>query len=72
MFTIDNNQNPDYMDLSWLVIDQQVASPLNGNSYILAQFDYFSTTGSGFLCDPLLYPDVERRSAPDQRPDSVG
>lgn len=52
MFTVDNNQNPDYMDLSWLFIDQQVSSPLSGSSYILVQFDYFTTTGSGFYATP--------------------
>jgi hypothetical protein len=52
MFTVDNNQNPDYMDLSWLVIDPQVASPLSSSSYILVQFDYYTTTGSGFYATP--------------------
>lgn len=52
LFSIDNNQNTDFLDLSWLYLDTGVNSPLSGSSYILVEFDWFSPTGSGYFATP--------------------
>ncbi len=52
MFSIDNNQTPDFLDLSWLFVDNHVQSPLTSGSYMLVEFDYFSTTGAGYYATP--------------------
>lgn len=46
-FSIDNNQDIDFLGLSTLNLKSQVSSPLSSASYILVQFDYYSVTGTG-------------------------
>lgn len=52
IFWIDNNQNEDFVDLSRLVLDPTATSPLNSSSYILVQFDYYTTPTTGFYATP--------------------
>ena len=46
-FSINNNQNLDFYDLSALVMNSQAPYNFLGNEYILVEFDYFSVTSPG-------------------------
>lgn len=68
-FYIDHNQNSDFYDLSWLYLLPKTSISLNGNSYILVEFDYFTTSGSGFY-DTVSYvsSNAEQRFETDSLP----
>jgi hypothetical protein len=52
MFSIDNNQNIDYLGLSMLHIDNHAVSPITSGSYLLVEFDYCTSTGTNFYATP--------------------
>jgi hypothetical protein len=52
MFSVDNNQNIDFLGLSYLYKDNKVASPLTSSSYILVEFDHYTSSGANFFAPP--------------------
>ena len=54
-FYVDHNQNANYYDLSWLMMISQSSIPLTTDSYILVQFDYFTSSGTGGFFDTVSY-----------------
>lgn len=53
-FYIDHNQNPNYLDLSYLYKLPRASVPLDANSHLLVEFDYFTSSGVGFY-DTVSY-----------------
>lgn len=53
-FYVDHNQNPDFLDLGWLFLAPKASATLDSSKYLLVEFDYFTTSASGF-CDTVSY-----------------
>jgi hypothetical protein len=51
-FSVDTNQTLNYLDLSFLYLKPSISNPATTANYILAEFDYFSTTGVGYYATP--------------------
>jgi hypothetical protein len=53
-FYVDPNQNSDFYGLGYLYINQGSSPPLTANSYLLVEFDNFTSTGVGYY-DTVSY-----------------
>lgn len=53
-FYIDHNQSSDYMDLSYLYVKPKSSLSLSSTDYLLVEFDYFTSSGSGYY-DTVSY-----------------
>lgn len=53
-FYIDHNQNSNYYGLGYLYLKPDSSLTLTATDYILVQFDYFTTSGTGFV-DTVSY-----------------
>lgn len=68
-FFVDHNQNPDFLDLGYLYKSPKAPVNITSNSYILVEFDYFTTAGVGVV-DTLSYvsSNVAQRLVTDSLP----
>lgn len=48
-FYIDHNQNPNFLDLSWLVKKPGSSLTLTSSHWLLVEFDYFTISANGFF-----------------------
>ncbi len=46
-FYVDHNQNPNYLDLSYLYLIPKRSLSLTSSDYLLVEFDYFTSSGAG-------------------------
>lgn len=53
-FYIDNNQNTNYYDLSYLYKDPKSSISLSSSDYLLVEFDHFTSTDAGYY-DTVSY-----------------
>jgi hypothetical protein len=53
-FYVDHNQNPNYLDLSYLYAIPRNSLNLTSDDYMLVEFDYFTSSGVG-LYDTVSY-----------------
>lgn len=51
---IDNNQNANYNDLSWLYLDPLTRYNVTDSDHLLVEFDYYVRSGSGYF-DTVSY-----------------
>jgi len=54
-FYIDHNQNANFYGLSYLYAKPRNNLTLTSSHWLLVEFDYFSSTGSGGFFDPISY-----------------
>lgn len=51
---IDHNQNPNYLGLGYLYLNDNTKFTLTSNDYLLVEFDYFTRDGDGYF-DTVSY-----------------
>jgi hypothetical protein len=68
-FYVDHNQNPDFLDLGYLYKSPKAPVNITSSSYILVEYDYFTTSGVGVV-DTLSYvsSNVAQRLIVDSQP----
>jgi hypothetical protein len=54
-FYVDHNQNTDYYNLSYLYVKPKNNLNLSSGDYLLAEFDYFTQSGTGGFFDIISY-----------------
>lgn len=67
-FYADSNQNEDFLDLSFLYLTPSSGLQLTSGQWLLARFDYFNTTSTGYY-DSVTY--LSSNAAQQQATDSL-
>lgn len=68
-FYVDHNQNPDFLDLGYLYLSPKAPVALTSNTYMLVEYDYFTTSGVG-VADAISYvsANTAQRTLVDSQP----